>query len=72
MQPLQVHYTSCCNGTTGYVGFQVRATSQNIDPIDLQEVVQRCNYRRPYLGDEIGKAEGTHSLFRYRLFRTGG
>ena len=61
MQPLQVHYTSCCNGTTGYVGFQVRATSQNIDPIDLQEVVQRCNYRRPYLGDEIGKAEGTHA-----------
>ncbi len=48
MQAQQVHYTSCRNGTSGYSGFQIRATSQDVDPRDLQEVVQRCNYRRPY------------------------
>nr|VFK28909.1 MAG: hypothetical protein BECKMB1821G_GA0114241_10431 [Candidatus Kentron sp. MB]VFK33395.1 MAG: hypothetical protein BECKMB1821I_GA0114274_10451 [Candidatus Kentron sp. MB]VFK76144.1 MAG: hypothetical protein BECKMB1821H_GA0114242_10441 [Candidatus Kentron sp. MB] len=67
MNVLQVHYTSCRHGSTGYAGFQVRATSEGIDPSDLQEVVKHCSYRRPLSGQ--GHEENNDLPVACRFYR---
>ncbi len=44
MQILQVHYTSCPNGTSGHKGFQVRAMSAEVDASDLRDIISRGGY----------------------------
>ena len=47
MALLQLYYTSCENGLSGYAGFQFNAVSPGTDPQLMREVEQLTSYQRP-------------------------
>lgn len=62
----QVHYTSCHYGISGQQsGFQVRAMSNGVSQVELNEIMKRSGYKRP-------QGEQEHPVaFRYYVLSSG-